>query len=127
MKDHYVVCEAVTGPFEAYSGEQLIAEAQKVIKLSEFSDQYKFDPVYYFPPAAIKEGLLSISDLVTSCPIKGTANYFHLDDSENAIWQYPYPVHNCQEIKLHMAFDLSKGIELFNNGSRVERQGWIPA
>jgi uncharacterized protein (DUF427 family) len=57
---------------------------------------------YYFPSSAIKEEYFQESDMHTSCPWKGEANYYSItvngQTNENAAWYYPQPKPGSSEV-----------------------------
>lgn len=63
---------------------------------------------HYFPPASVKQELLTAIDTTTVCPWKGTASYYDVvvDGATNAgaAWYYPEPKDAAAEIKDHVAF-----------------------
>jgi uncharacterized protein (DUF427 family) len=65
-------------------------------------------PIYYFPRADVRIGLLRASEHDTHCPYKGTASYWSIAVgdrlSENAVWAYPEPYGEVVQIKDYLAF-----------------------
>src|SRR5947209_4829346 len=65
-------------------------------------------PVYYFPRADVRLGLMTATDHRSFCPYKGTASYWtiRVGDrvSENAVWSYPEPIPECPKIKGLLSF-----------------------
>lgn len=63
---------------------------------------------HYFPPASVKKEHLRPSDMHTTCPWKGLANYYDVvvgdDANRDAAWYYPEPKEAAKEIKDHVAF-----------------------
>ncbi|KQV88656.1 hypothetical protein ASD15_26600 [Massilia sp. Root351] len=62
----------------------------------------------YFPIGKVNEEYLQDSVHTTTCPWKGTANYYHLvvdgKVNEDAAWFYRHPSDKAQHIKDHIAF-----------------------
>lgn len=62
----------------------------------------------YFPPEAINKEYFTPTDLQTSCPWKGVANYYTIEADgktlENAAWFYPEPKKAAENIRDHVAF-----------------------
>ncbi len=63
---------------------------------------------HYFPPESVNRDLLSPTELETSCPWKGIANYYTVTVDgrrwENLAWYYPTPKDAAAEIRDHVAF-----------------------
>ncbi len=62
----------------------------------------------YFPMDAVNRQYLSPSDKVTTCPWKGSANYFHVtvngEENKDAAWIYRQPFDAAKQIAGHVAF-----------------------
>lgn len=69
---------------------------------------------HYFPPDAIDRSFVESSDTQSTCPWKGTANYYSIvvDDKINkdAAWYYPVPKDAASHIKDYVAF--WKGVQV---------------
>ncbi|HZT08084.1 MAG TPA: DUF427 domain-containing protein [Chloroflexota bacterium] len=65
-------------------------------------------PVYYFPPEDVRLDLMQQTDRHTHCPYKGQASYWTvaIGDrvAENAVWSYPDPYPEHDQIRGHLAF-----------------------
>jgi uncharacterized protein (DUF427 family) len=65
-------------------------------------------PVYYFPRADVRLGLMTPTDHHTFCPYKGAASYWTIRVghrvSENAVWGYPDPYDEVAAIADFVAF-----------------------
>jgi len=63
---------------------------------------------HYFPADSIAWEYFSKTDRTTSCPWKGTSNYFTItvdgQSADNAAWTYETPKEKAAEIKDHVAF-----------------------
>jgi uncharacterized protein (DUF427 family) len=63
---------------------------------------------HYFPPNAVKKEYLQPSDTHTTCPWKGLASYYTLQEdgetNKDAAWFYPQPKEAASKIKDHIAF-----------------------
>lgn len=63
---------------------------------------------HYFPPDSVNLEFFEESDLHTTCPWKGVANYYTVNinnqKNENAAWYYPDPREKAQHIKNYVAF-----------------------
>jgi uncharacterized protein (DUF427 family) len=68
----------------------------------------------YFPPDAVRPGVLQPSETTSFCPWKGTAHYYDvvIDGQVNhdAAWYYPDPKPAAAEIRDRVAF--WKGVEV---------------
>jgi uncharacterized protein (DUF427 family) len=62
----------------------------------------------YFPPESVNPTYVKPSETTSTCPWKGTANYYSLvvDGKENtdAAWYYAHPKDAAKEIEGHVAF-----------------------
>jgi uncharacterized protein (DUF427 family) len=79
---------------------------------------------YYLPQTHVRMRLLELSDTVTHCPYKGTAQAWNvrLGDTvhENLAWCYPSPLPESQKIVGLMAFYNEK-VDIDLDGVRQER------
>ena len=84
--------------------------------LAESDDYKELEGSLYFPPESIKRDYFRDSDTDYECPWKGHADYYDIVVGENvnqdAAWYYPEPKPAAAQIKGHVAFDRSKGIEI---------------
>jgi len=48
--------------------------------------------------------LLTPSETVTHCPLKGKASYFSFGEHEDVAWSYENPVDSIEEIEGRMVF-----------------------
>ncbi|WP_207454292.1 DUF427 domain-containing protein [Herbiconiux sp. SYSU D00978] len=75
---------------KAVLGDTVIAEAPQ-------EDLIQIEGNWYFPPSAVKEGLLEKSPTPYTCPWKGACQYFSVKDGDKLLqdraWSYPevYP------------------------------------
>ena len=79
------------------------------------TDKYEIvEGNYYFPPESVNKEFLKESNMHTTCPWKGLANYYDIViDSEvnkGAAWYYPNPKPAANKIKNYIAF--WKGVEV---------------
>lgn len=69
---------------------------------------------HYFPPASLNKEFLKESDMTSTCPWKGFANYYDIvvdgETNEGAAWYYKDPSPEAAQIKDHVAF--WKGVEV---------------
>ncbi len=70
----------------------------------------------YFPPDSVNMEYLCDGSTEYTCPWKGESKYYDVavggEKIENSAWAYPEPKTAAENIKGHVAFDLSKGIEI---------------
>lgn len=90
---------------KAIWNNQVIAQSDKTVVV---------EGNHYFPAESIKKGFFKESTYTTTCPWKGTANYYHLEvdgkANNNAAWYYPQPKDAAAKIKDMVAF--WKGVEV---------------
>ena len=74
---------------------------------------------YYLPKGDVNMELLTDSDLVTSCPYKGDANYYHVTvdgtTHENIVWWYRNPVEESSRIAGYVSFYNEK-VDIYVDG-----------
>ena len=77
-------------------------------ELARSNDTVVVENNHYFPEADVHMELLEPTDLTTTCPWKGEANYYSItvDDEVNkdAAWTYKNPKDAAKEIKNRIAF-----------------------
>lgn len=77
----------------------LLAESDLVIRL---------EGVNYFPHAALKQQYFTESERHSVCPVKGTANYYHLDvggeHKDDAAFYFPNPNPRVKSIQNYVGF-----------------------
>lgn len=63
---------------------------------------------HYFPMASVNPQYITFSNHKTTCPWKGTAQYFSLlvngEMNTDAAWSYPDPKPEAESIRGHVAF-----------------------
>lgn len=76
--------------------------------IAQSDDTVVVEGNHYFPMDSVGQGLLQASSKTTSCPWKGTANYYSLtvDGKTNAdaAWYYAEPKPAASQIKDRVAF-----------------------
>ena len=76
--------------------------------IAESNDTVVIEGNHYFPPEAIKPGLLKASSTTSACPWKGTASYHTVmaggAENRDAAWYYPEPKSAAAAIKGRIAF-----------------------
>lgn len=76
--------------------------------IADSDDTVVVEGNHYFPRSSVNNDYLSKSNHTSSCPWKGTANYFSIEvdgnSNENAAWYYAEPKSAANEIKDRVAF-----------------------
>jgi len=102
--DHPITVQAHNGRVIVRFGGTVIADSTRALELKESS----YKPVFYLPRGDAALTHFERSDLLTHCPYKGDATYFHLNSAgvraENAVWSYEKPFSAMQMIAGHLAF-----------------------
>jgi len=80
---------------------------------------------YYIPLMSVKQEYLRPSDLVTKCPYKGDAEYYHVEVADkgrvdNVIWYYRLPTNESAAIAGLLCFYNEK-VDIFLDGKQLER------
>ncbi|KAG5980304.1 hypothetical protein E4U55_004169 [Claviceps digitariae] len=79
---------------------------------------------YYLSPGAVDPSVLRKSELVTSCPYKGDAEYYHVvvdgQEHKNFVWQYKHPTRESAAIAGFLCFYNEK-VDIFVDGQLQER------
>jgi len=92
-----------------------IAESNKVLVLVETLTPIR----YYLPKSALNWKYVQDSDKTTTCPYKGTANYYSIvvdtKGYENAIWWYRFPVAESLALAGHVSFYNEK-VDIYVDG-----------
>jgi len=87
----------------------------KGLVLAESDQTVYIEGNHYFPPESVEKEHLVESDHRTTCPWKGVAHYYHLQDgkqkSENAVWSYPEPKEKARHITGYYAFGKDVSVE----------------
>ena len=106
---HYATTRPAGRKYRVIYAGRAIVESDAAIELREHYAGRDYDPVIYFPAAAIAGLDTSASARTTRCPIKGEASYLNLGDVADAIWCYREPLAGVAAIEDHYAFDPGKG------------------
>lgn len=79
---------------------------------------------YYLPLGAVDQAVLRKSDLVTKCPYKGEAEYYHVvvdgQEHKNLAWFYRLPTHESAAIAGFPCFYNEK-VDIILEGQLLER------
>ncbi|MBM3670589.1 MAG: DUF427 domain-containing protein [Actinobacteria bacterium] len=112
-------------------GGEVVAETRRAYRVLETSHP----PNYYFPPADVKEGVLSRSKGSSFCEFKGRAHYFDVRGGDrtttDGAWGYDTPSHAFEAIKGYVCFYASRMDECYVDDELVTPQpgdfygGWI--
>jgi len=121
----------ITVPFEGrvrvVHGGRTVVDTRRAIRVLETSQP----PAFYVPADDIDTGRLTPSDHSTWCEWKGEAQYWQLDDVDDAAWSYPRPNPEFTAITDHFAFYAQKVDECWVDDERVAPNagnfygGWI--
>jgi len=84
--------------------------------LAEADDYEIVEGNIYFPPESVKREYFRDSDTDSECPWKGHADYYDVvvggKVNNDAAWYYPDPKPAAKQIKEHVAFERSKGVQI---------------
>ncbi|MDJ0697285.1 MAG: DUF427 domain-containing protein [Mastigocoleus sp. MO_167.B18] len=76
--------------------------------LAQSNDTIVIDGNHYFPPDSVNKQYLKESNTHTSCPWKGTANYYDIEVNEqinrDAAWFYPNAKEKAKHFENYVAF-----------------------
>ncbi len=76
--------------------------------IAQSDDTVVIEGNHYFPPGAVKPGMLKPSATTSACPWKGTANYHTIvaggAENKDAAWFYAEPKSAASSIKGRIAF-----------------------
>lgn len=79
---------------------------------------------YYISPGAVDPSVLRRSDLVTRCPYKGDAEYYHVvvdgQEMKNLVWYYRLPTHESAAVAGLLCFYNEK-VDIILDGEPQER------
>ncbi len=62
-----------------------------VIAEADNDDLVSIEGNWYFPPSAVREGVLEDSATPYTCPWKGEAQYYTVNGLPDRAWSYPTP------------------------------------
>lgn len=101
-------------------GGELVAESRRAHGLFETALPTR----WYFPAEDVRQDLLQPSETVSTCPYKGTANYWSVQVGDglhrDVAWSYPEPAIECPRIRNLLAF-FNEKVDLVVDGIRQER------
>ncbi|WP_336318589.1 DUF427 domain-containing protein [Streptomyces lavendofoliae] len=100
MTGHRITIEQGADHVRVVHDGQLVAESRRPLVLRETGCPVR----YYLPAEDVRTELLSASGTRTYCPFKGTASYWSLPGSQDAVWAYPDPKPEVAAIRNHLCF-----------------------
>ena len=109
---HYATTRPAERKYRVIFGGRTIVESDAAIELREHHAGRDYDPVIYFPAAALDGLDTSASARTTRCPIKGEASYLNYGETGDAIWCYREPLAGVAAIGNYYAFDPDKGFRV---------------
>lgn len=79
---------------------------------------------YYLPLTSVDQSVLRKSDLITQCPYKGDAEYYHVvvdgQEWKDLVWYYRLPTHESAHIAGLVCFYNEK-VDIILDGELLER------
>ena len=115
-------------PMQVTVSGQVVADSNKARLLFETGLPTR----YYLPQDDVRLDFLQPSDLHTSCPYKGTANYWHVklgnEVFKDLVWSYPDPAPEAAQIKGYFCFFNEQVGAIHIDGVKTERpvSKWSP-
>ncbi len=108
MGNPRITIKPAVGTWVVRTGGAVIAESKNALELTEGD----YPVAIYFPREDVAMAFLDASDQTSSCPFKGTANYFHIAAKsgriKNAVWSYENPLEEVAEIAGYLSFYTDK-------------------
>ncbi|MGJ7459710.1 DUF427 domain-containing protein [Halomonas sp. MA07-2] len=78
----------------------LLADTTRAIELRERG----YPPRQYIPRDDVRMELLTPSETVTHCPLKGDASYFSFGERKDVAWSYERPLEELKDIAERVVF-----------------------
>ncbi|PNY26623.1 Uncharacterized protein TCAP_03449 [Tolypocladium capitatum] len=107
-------------PIEVKVAGKTVARSAAVVHLLETGLPVR----YYVSPGAVDASVLRRSDLVTRCPYKGDAEYYHVvvdgQEMKNLVWCYRLPTHESAGIAGLLCFYNEK-VDIILDGELQEK------
>ncbi|OAQ70933.1 WSC domain-containing protein [Pochonia chlamydosporia 170] len=107
-------------PIEVKVGGKTVAKASSSVHLHETGLPAR----YYISPGAVDPAVIRKSSLITKCPYKGDAEYYHIlvDGAvyDNLVWYYRLPTHESAGIAGLLCFYNEK-VDILLDGQLLER------
>ncbi|CAI6090220.1 hypothetical protein V2G26_006272 [Clonostachys chloroleuca] len=107
-------------PIEVKVSGQTVAKSNFAMHLFETGLPTR----YYLPLSAVDQTVLRKSQLVTKCPYKGEAEYYHIvingKEQQNLVWYYRLPTHESAAVAGMVCFYNEK-VDISLDGKPLER------
>lgn len=107
-------------PVEIKVADVTVARAPNAVHLYETGLPTR----YYLSPGAVDQSLLRRSELVTRCPYKGDAEYYHVvvngKQHNNLVWYYRHPTHESAGIAGLLCF-YNEEVDIYLDGQLQEK------
>lgn len=111
---------ASSRPIEIRVAGKTVAKSTSAVHLLETGLPTR----YYLPVSAVDQGVLRDSNLLTRCPYKGDAEYYHVVvdevEMENLVWYYRLPTHESAAIAGLVCFYNEK-VDIVLDGKLLDR------
>ena len=103
-KDHPITISPIAERVRVVWRGRTIGDSTRAVELRESG----YKPVAYILREDVDMSVLERTDRVTTCPYKGAANYYSIQDGadrdEYAVWTYEKPIAGMTEIASRFAF-----------------------
>ena len=109
---HHMFVERVDGAAVARVGDRVLARSTKALRVREIGKR-AYAPVLYFPPEDVDSEALVPTNVVTTCPLKGSAAAFDIAGDPvigRGAWSYQRVLdfdRRLTELECCVAFDAS--------------------
>ncbi len=118
---HHMFIERVEGAATARVEGRVLARSNKALRVREIGKR-AYPPVLYFPPEDVDAEALVPTNVVTTCPLKGSAAAFDLAGDpaiERGAWSYQRVLsfdRRLAQLECCVAFDASQVEVVVENG-----------
>lgn len=102
-KNHYAEVEEVEEKYTKEVGGEVLCEADRVFKLTEYSGSSSYGTRIYVDRKYVAMEKLTKASKTTGCPLKGRASYYLLNGKEIA-WSYEDVLPTAVSIKDLISF-----------------------
>lgn len=109
---HYMFVDRVDGAVVARVGARVLARSTRALRVREVGAR-AYPPVLYFPPEDVDAQALVPTNVVTTCPLKGSAAAFDIAGDpviERGAWSYQHVLdfdRRLTQLECCVAFDAS--------------------